>query len=287
MFRHLPASRLPMELIHQIIDELQGDNSTLLACALVHSSLCPHAKAVLYRTLCVDSQKSYNSLTRVDPQQEERKKLLSLARLLVLDASDRASMDRGGLDPEILSRFMFAFADVPLPNLYYLALFHLRVAMGALWNSLHSNPFGRISKTFATVTSLRMERVQFVQLRDFARLICALSRLDTLILNDISIRNPTLMTPATGDRLALSELSMRSGETTTLEGQIICEWLAQAQVMPSKTLHTVSMTGGFWDDNEGRHHGACTLLERLGESVHFLTVETWATRTCCSNGTLC
>ena len=276
-----------MELIHHIIDELHGDYSTLLACALVHSSFYTHAKAVFYRTLCISSQKSYNCFTRIDSPREEKKKLLSLVRLLVLDACNRETINRGGLDPDILSRFLFAFADMPLPNLYYLALFHLRVAMGALWNSLHSNPFGRISKTFTTVTSLRMERVQFVKLRDFARLICALSLLDTLILNDISIRNPTLMTPATGDRLALSELSMRSGETTTLEGQIICEWLAQAQVMPSKTLHTVSMTGGFWDDNEGRHHGACTLLERLGESVHFLAVETWATRTCCSNGTLC
>lgn len=278
---HPPTATLPLELFDKVIDELRGDHSTLLACALVHRSLYPHAEAVLYRTIRIESQRSYDLLVRIGLQQEGRR-LLSLVQELELVALDQEETAHGGLDPEVLSRFLFVFAGISLPNLYYLNLVNLRVAMGALWNNVLPNPFGRMYKTFATVTDLRLQGVQFVKLRDFARFICSLSRLDTLILYDVGIRHlntPFLMTPATGDHLKLRVLFIHSSGDTA-EGQAICEWLAHTPLVTSRTLHTLTMEVGRGSRLEGnQRRGEATLLERLGESVHVLKLGIPASRT--------
>jgi hypothetical protein len=59
------ASFPPPDVVHQILDDLDGDQLSLRACALVHSSWALASQARLFHTVAIDQRKKWRALVRL------------------------------------------------------------------------------------------------------------------------------------------------------------------------------------------------------------------------------
>ncbi|KZT63184.1 hypothetical protein DAEQUDRAFT_815793 [Daedalea quercina L-15889] len=159
----LRSPALPIEVIERVIDHLQGYSETLLNCALTHRSLYRHAKMVLYMgTIRVTSRKAYNALVRLRFTADGQT-FLARTEGLTLRSTYGWENDGNpnyliGTNEDVLSRFLVTFAGVAFPNLRILELKGSYLAAGGLWTNLPANTFGRLSKTFLSITVLSIRK---------------------------------------------------------------------------------------------------------------------------------
>ncbi|KZT69134.1 hypothetical protein DAEQUDRAFT_277590 [Daedalea quercina L-15889] len=264
---------LPVEIIEQIIDQLRGECSTLLNCALTCRDLFPRAIEVLYTAIRIQNRAAYDTFLRVRFSVKTRDAFLQTEDLEFSDRREKRLWEK-----TFLQGMIFTFAGVTFPNLGRLAFrSEDRIQEPFI---LHFRIPGSFTKTFSSVRALTLDGVQFYTLRDFVRLVCALPHLEELylmgriLLKQLPPRQ-VVMTEATGSQLKLQQFCLSTNSVQMSEEALymwlMCTPTVQAQTL--QVLHLDSLAPLYVP--EWRYYDTLARLqERLGSSLTDLQIPT-------------
>lgn len=262
-----PQAALDSDVEMLIIDNLEGDPISLLACALTCRIWHPYAIVVLYKTISISSYRAFNAL-RAHMKHINSDYVAKYTRCL--DVREGTTGTRR-FAQEVLRRL----GHLPFHVLRRLAL--SGVDFGGYRHYPSAPAFGPLTGRFGSVTTLELARCTFSTFRDFLRLIGSVHELRRLRLADLcTVQWPSeFPRSAACQRLRLDEVEMEK-LSETFEHELL-RWLAsdpggRTCATNLRVLRIRPNTPPEKDSDAAVHASIATVLSALGPSIAELAI---------------
>lgn len=206
------------DVVALVIDHLEGDPRSLLACALTHKTWYPHTMKVLYATIRIRSRRACDALRARHTQPIDH--CVAYTKVLEIHEESTGRFARWAI---------LRLSDLPFLSLKRLVLTGIDYASGD--DSPH--PFWQVHGSlcrFGSVTTLELVKCTFPTFRHFLKLISSVPQLRRLKLAGLcAAAIPSILADApvtTASRgLKLEELDMKGLSGRNLEHELLT-WLS-------------------------------------------------------------